>query len=102
MAERSPQAVLEVLARHQQLHGCLYRGRLQSMPAKRSRRLMLLSEVAQVFEPGIRYPEPVVNDRLRVIHPDYAALRRYLVDEDFMDRADGQYWRTGGPVSPSA
>jgi hypothetical protein len=102
MAERSPQAVLDVLARHQQLHGCLYRGRVETLPARRSRRLMLLSEVAQVFEPGIRYPEAVVNDLLRVIHPDYAALRRYLIDEDFLDRADGQYWRTGGPVEPSA
>ena len=27
---------------------------------------------------------------------DFAALRRYLVDEGIMTRADGVYWRTGG------
>jgi hypothetical protein len=98
MAERSPQTVLDVLARHHQLRGFVYRGRVQTMPAKRSRRLMLLGEIAQVFEPGIRYPETVVNDLLSAIHPDCAMMRRYLVDEQLMDRADGEYWRTGGPV----
>jgi hypothetical protein len=30
---------------------------------------------------------------------DYAALRRYVIDEDLMmTREDGVYWRTGGPV----
>ena len=26
----------------------------------------------------------------------YAALRRYLVDEGFLERRDGFYWRVGG------
>ncbi len=72
------------------------------MPARRSRRLELLAEVAQIFEPGVRYPEPAVNEYLRAIYPDYAALRRYLVDEEFKDRADGEYWRIGGPAGPAA
>ena len=29
-------------------------------------------------------------------HPDVAALRRYLVDEGFMERDHGEYWRAGG------
>jgi len=101
MAGRDPEAVLQLLARDDHLRGYLYLGRLHTMPSKRSRRLALLGAVAQVFEPGIRYPEPVVNELLRVIHPDCAAMRRYLVDEQFMDRAGGEYWRTGGPVEPS-
>jgi hypothetical protein len=32
------------------------------------------------------------------VYVDCATLRRYLVDEEFMDRADGVYWRIGGPV----
>ena len=28
-------------------------------------------------------------------HPDFAALRRYLVDEELMQRRRGVYWRTG-------
>jgi hypothetical protein len=100
MTGQNPQAVLEALARDQHLRGYLHRGRLQIMPAKRSRRLALLEAVAQVFEPGIRYPEPAVNELLRAIYPDCATLRRYLVDEQFMDRAESQYWRIGGSVEP--
>lgn len=70
------------------------------MPAKRSRRLRLLAEVAQVFEPGVHYPERAVNRVLGDMFSDYAALRRYLVDEDLLERADGEYWRIGGPVRP--
>jgi hypothetical protein len=73
-------------------------GRLEQMPAKRSRRLVVLDQVARTFEPGLRYPEREVNDVLRAFWPDYAALRRYLVDEGFLDRADGVYWRAGGTV----
>jgi hypothetical protein len=73
-------------------------GRIVTMPAKRSRRLVLLNHVAQLFEVGVRYEEGEVNLRLRNLHDDYAALRRYLVDEDFLDRDHGMYWRTGGSV----
>jgi hypothetical protein len=29
------------------------------------------------------------------LHDDVAALRRYLVDDGFVDRDAGEYWRTG-------
>ncbi|MBW3589609.1 MAG: DUF2087 domain-containing protein, partial [Actinobacteria bacterium] len=32
----------------------------------------------------------------RRYHPDHASLRRYLVDEGFLQRSGGRYWRTGG------
>ena len=76
----------------------LPQGRLVQMPAKRSRRLVVLDHVARVFEPGRRYPEAEVNVLLRAFYDDYAALRRYLVDEGFLARKDGQYWRSGGSV----
>ena len=34
-------------------------------------------------------------------HPDFAALRRYLVDEGFMERRGGFYWRAGGTFDVS-
>jgi hypothetical protein len=71
-------------------------GRLEQMPAKRSRRLVVLDQVARTFEPGHRYPEREVNDMLRSFWPDYAALRRYLVENGFMTREDNVYWRSGG------
>lgn len=101
MPDYPPEAVLRVIAGDDRLRGYLYRGQLATMPSKRSRRLALLDRIATVFEPGVRYPEPVVNELLKVINPDYAMLRRYLVDEDLLDRADGEYWRIGGPVEPS-
>jgi hypothetical protein len=98
MAESTTASVLDALARDLKLRGFVRDGRIEAMPAKRSRRLLLLDEVAQVFEPGVRYPEPEVNRVLGQMFSDYAALRRYLVDEDLMGRADGEYWRIGGPV----
>ena len=73
-------------------------GRLESIPTARSKRLVVLDVLAQDFEPGRRYPEETVNLVLARWHPDTAALRRYLVDEGFLARADGVYWRTGGSV----
>ncbi len=73
-------------------------GRIVTVPGKRSRRLLLLDHVAQRFEVGVRYSEGEVNLKLRNLHEDYAALRRYLVDEGFLSREHGEYWRSGGTV----
>jgi hypothetical protein len=70
--------------------------RLVRMPAKRSKRLIVLDRLAQRFEPGTAYHEGQVNELLAAAHPDYAMLRRYLVDEGFLEREHGWYWRTGG------
>jgi hypothetical protein len=73
-------------------------GRLHTIPSKRAKLLVVLDHLAQEFEPGRRYPEPEVNDILGRLHPDHAALRRYLVENQFMTRKDGVYWRSGGSV----
>lgn len=75
--------------------------RLTSIPSARGKRLVILERLAQEFEPGVRYEETEVNFALQMFHPDHAALRRYLVDEGFLTRADGVYWRTGGRYQPS-
>lgn len=71
-------------------------GRLESIPANLTKRRVVLERLAQEFEPGLRYEEADVNFRLQLFYADYAALRRYLVDEGMMSRAEGVYWRTGG------
>jgi hypothetical protein len=71
-------------------------GRLRSIPAKHSKLLVVLDHLSQAFEPGRTYPEAEVNDVLSGFHPDYAALRRYLVENGFMTREDNVYWRSGG------
>jgi len=59
----------------------------------------VLDWLAQRFEPGRRYTEEMVNLVIARVHPDTAALRRYLVDDGFMSREHGVYWRTGGTIS---
>jgi hypothetical protein len=73
-------------------------GRIIEIPASHRKRLVLLDWLAQDFEVGQRYSEARVNAILGVRHPDTATLRRYLVDDGYLDRADGEYWRSGGTV----
>ena len=75
-------------------------GRLQSIPVAPAKRMVVLDWVVQAFEPGERYSETMVNLVLGQRYADTAALRRQLVDDGFLDRADGQYWRSGGAVEP--
>lgn len=73
-------------------------GRLLQIPTQRSKRLVILDLLAQELEPGRRYSEAIVNLILGRWHADTASLRRYLVDEGFLSRANGEYWRSGGSV----
>lgn len=97
-AEDATVGGMEGHERQQILERFLLGGRLVQMPAKRSRRLVVLDHLAQSFEPGLRYTEPEVNAALRGFDDDVAALRRYLVDEGFLAREAGVYWRSGGSV----
>ena len=73
-------------------------GRLVEMPAKESKRRIVLERIALEFDPGVRYDERTVNAIVGRFSLDHAALRRYLVDEGFLDRDHGEYWRSGGRV----
>jgi hypothetical protein len=66
------------------------------LPRRRAARLKILDQLAGQFEPGQRYPERTVNTVLGHFHPDYCVLRRYLVEEGFMERDSQFYWRAGG------
>jgi hypothetical protein len=91
-----PEGVGDVVARF------VRDGRLLSLPAQESKRLLVLEYVAQAFEPGRRYPEREVDAVLRAWTEggatDHAALRRYLVDHQLLAREGGEYWRSGGWV----
>jgi hypothetical protein len=73
-------------------------GSLSTIPTKIRKRLVVLNEMAQQLEVGQTYDETAVNNLLRSWHDDVAALRRYLVEEGFVERRDGLYWRAGGTV----
>jgi hypothetical protein len=69
-------------------------GRLIAIPAKPSKRDLLLPVILDRCFPEDRpFEEREVNARLAVLHPDVAALRRYLVDGGLMTRESGIYRR---------
>jgi hypothetical protein len=76
-------------------------GRLTHLPTTMKKRHVVLDVLAAEFEPGQLYSEARVNLILGQIHSDTAALRRALVDADFLARRDGMYWRTGGTFDPA-
>ncbi len=73
-------------------------GRLTEIPTKRTKRRIVLERIALEFEPGRRYDEKEVNVVIGRFFNDYASVRRSLVDERFLDRDHGVYWRSGGRV----
>ena len=77
--------------------------RFDRLPKSREERLAVLAKLANLFVPGCRYPEKEVNEKLKEFNPDYAILRRSLIDEGFLKREDEaapaghtvvMYWRT--------
>ncbi|MDX1933210.1 MAG: metalloregulator ArsR/SmtB family transcription factor [Capsulimonadales bacterium] len=68
--------------------------RLRELPARSMKKQrIVLQRIVRSFEPGERYPEKQVNEILKKHHPDFATLRRYLVDYRFMARENNVYWR---------
>lgn len=95
----SPRVAFGMTAGEAEVLARFFRGdRLVELPAARAKRLVVLERLALEFEPGIRYAEVEVNERLRRFHDDHATLRRALVDEGLLDRAAGEYWRSGGRI----
>ena len=62
-------------------------GRLTAIPRRAARRGQLLTHLTEtLFTPGRTYTEPEVNDALRTVHEDCAALRRYLISAGHLTR----------------
>jgi hypothetical protein len=74
--------------------------RVKAIPAQYEKKLVLLKWMAAKFESGVRYPEPEVNGIIKQYHPDSAWFRRWLVDQKFMAREKGVYWRLPEPANP--
>jgi len=67
--------------------------RLKEIPVQRKKQVIVLRRLATEFEPGVHYTEKEVNEILKRFHPDFATLRRFLVDNKLMDRDTRLYWR---------
>ena len=72
-----------------------YGTRLKQIPTKQKKLLVVLRWLADKFEPGVKYTEREVNAIIEQVHPDYATLRRELVDFHLLRRegGGGGYWR---------
>lgn len=72
-------------------------GTIKAFPAQEKKFQVLLRYVLDAFEPGQRYTEKQVNNRLAKYSADTAALRRGLIEYKLMAReaaAGGSiYWR---------
>ena len=77
-------------------------GRLQQIPKKQKKVLVILRWLATLFQPGERYTEEEVSNKLADVHDDYASLRRYLVEYGFMhrERGGGDYWLAPEDAGP--
>lgn len=86
-------------------------GRLVSIPTKRKALVVILLEMLTAFETGRTYSEKDINTILSEFHPDFARLRRELIDYGYLgrDAHTGQYWvnsplpaRTGNLIQEAA
>jgi hypothetical protein len=61
-------------------------GRVSRLPSKLSRRDNLSLTLLELFEPGIEYSEPQLNQMLKVYLDDFALVRRTLVEMGHLER----------------
>lgn len=63
-------------------------GRLIKVPKKREPKLEVLRFFQSLFEADKVYTEKEVNEMIKKHFDDYAVIRRYLVDNDMLNRED--------------
>jgi len=69
-------------------------GPLKTFDMKEKNKLVVLREIVKHFEPKHIYSEKQVNEILKAVYPDFATIRRYLIEYGFMARKSNcsQYW----------
>lgn len=68
-------------------------GRLKDIPAQQKKRDVVLRYLLNQFQPGERYSEKQVNAIIKRFHDDTASIRRAMVDNRWLKRESGIYWR---------
>lgn len=68
-------------------------GRLKDIPAQQKKRDVVLRHILRQFQPGQRYSEKDVNAIIKRFHDDTASIRRAMVDNGWLKRESGVYWR---------
>ncbi|WP_231877211.1 DUF2087 domain-containing protein [Bhargavaea cecembensis] len=69
-------------------------GPLDVFPSKEKRKFIVAEHRAGRFEKGKSYHEREVNEILMLAYPDFATIRRFLIDYGMMERSeDGRVYR---------
>jgi DNA-binding transcriptional ArsR family regulator len=68
-------------------------GRLKEIPAQQKKRDVVLRYILNQFQPEERYSEKQVNGIIKRFHDDTASIRRAMVDNGWLKRESGIYWR---------
>ncbi|MFG3611736.1 DUF2087 domain-containing protein [Rummeliibacillus stabekisii] len=63
-------------------------GQLLTIPKKEKNKLQILDIIIQRFKKNKIYTEKEVNENLQQMYDDFAILRRYLVDYDYLRRTN--------------
>ncbi|MDW0112005.1 DUF2087 domain-containing protein [Sporosarcina saromensis] len=69
-------------------------GPLDIFPSKDKRKFIIAQELIKRFQVGKEYQEVEINRILKEVYPDFATIRRYFIDYEFMKRSDDGkvYW----------
>ncbi len=74
-------------------------GPLKTFDMKQKSKLVVLRQIIKHFKHSQIYTEKQVNEILKTIYPDFATIRRYLIEYGFMNRKSdcSQYWLNEEP-----
>lgn len=76
--------------------------RLTSIPASHKKRQVILRWLAKQVPADTPIPEREIRTILEQFHSDFATLRRELVDNGFLTRERGIYWRSTRSTPPTS
>jgi hypothetical protein len=75
-------------------------GTLIAIPVKSAKKIAVLHHIAKELSPAEKYPEKVLNQIIAKYHDDTAAIRRYMIEYEILDRdSESVYWLS---VTPGA
>jgi len=67
-------------------------GRVKALPAQEKKLLAVLRYMVKSFDLNVRYSEKEVNEKIKGYHEDFASIRRYFIEFQFMARENSVYW----------
>jgi biotin operon repressor len=83
----------EMEYRQKVIHAFIKYGKIEALPVQHKKRRIILEEIVKLFEPNRQYTEKEVNIIIADVHDDFCTVRRDLISEDLMTRANGIYTR---------